>query len=180
MSECHVIRLRGPWDVAPLVAVDASDSESLPMSTRVAHPAMWPSTLADFRGAVRMTRRFGRPASLSDFDIKFSGDAVGEGIRLPQDLLPGSPLLQDPAQAPPLSVWLVLRGAAAGVRVALNGELLGTIDGATSLAQFDVTKRLAERNELTIDASPTSDPWPPDEVRQLTGDVQLEIRGDGA
>jgi hypothetical protein len=146
MSDCHVIRLRGPWEVAPLPSDGDATHSQLPTSTRVAHPAIWPSALANYCGPVRMTRRFGRPADIE----------------------------------PHLSVWLVLHHPALQARVTLNGESLGAVESTEAPTQYEVTQRLVERNELTIDASPTGDHWPPGEVRQLTGDVQLEIRGEGA
>lgn len=48
-------------------------------------------------------------------------------------------------------MWLVLEGVDALGRVELNGEQLGETTLAAGPARFDVTERLQERNELTVE-----------------------------
>jgi hypothetical protein len=68
-------------------------------------------------------------------------------------------------------VWLLFERVAGLATIRLNGELLGSTDGQ---AQFNVTERLAARNELLVDAEVA------DDCGGLVGSVILEIKASGA
>lgn len=60
----HRIRLRGPWECAPLAG-----AEPLPPPRRMTLPCRWAEGgLLDFAGRVRFTRRFGAPGRVDDFE----------------------------------------------------------------------------------------------------------------
>ncbi len=63
----HTIRLRGPWEVQPLVQQRGGEprSEDLPTCIRCQMPADWGGVLGpDFLGTVRYTRTFNCPTNL--------------------------------------------------------------------------------------------------------------------
>ena len=63
MSQPHVIRLCGPWDLQPLECFGAP--AELPKPARVQAPCDWAELLGhDFLGRVRYTRKFNRPTNL--------------------------------------------------------------------------------------------------------------------
>ena len=68
LSDPHTIRLRGPWKLEPLSETNAT--EQLPVAVRQKKlPADWSSVLgADYRGAVRYTRSFHKPAGLEELE----------------------------------------------------------------------------------------------------------------
>lgn len=72
--------------------------------------------------------------------------------------------------SPTEQVWLVCEGAAEHASLAVNGHQLGSVTGPNSLAEFDVTTLLGERNELvaTVESNQATG--------GLTGEVRLEIR----
>lgn len=80
-------------------------------------------------------------------------------------------------------VWLVCEGASERAVAVLNETRLGEITGATSPARFDITDRLAPRNELIIDVEFSArcpdihqaSNFEPRACRGLTGEVRLEI-----
>jgi hypothetical protein len=79
-------------------------------------------------------------------------------------------------------VWLVIEMPARAGDATLNGALLGRFDNSATLTEFDITARLRERNELSLDfdfippesaaATPESDT-----CTLLFKEVRLEIRG---
>jgi len=64
-------------------------------------------------------------------------------------------------------VWLVITGSAAGLTIALNGEVLANTTTPDDL-RFEVTGRLLPRNELRITGFASASAWP-------LGDVRLEF-----
>jgi hypothetical protein len=63
----HRIRLRGPWECEPLARLAGQNliAEGLPPPTRMTMPARWRDAgLPDFRGRVRLRRRFGYPGRI--------------------------------------------------------------------------------------------------------------------
>ena len=125
MSYPHAIRLRGPWEIEPLVRYLgeqnggwSESTEQLPPKGRVKPPGDWGESLgADFRGRARYTRRFRQPSGLETRE----------------------------------RVWLVIEGVDASGCVQLNGQRLGDVHGYALRASFDVTERLQPQNELVID-----------------------------
>lgn len=105
------------------------------------------------------------------------GDAARRPIQLPRDRLlkPGTAPIHVrffrrfhwPRPLPRAeSLWLVVEDAAERVEVTLNQELLGTGRGGI---QFDITRRVRQRNLLEISTlvSPDAPPW---------REVALEVR----
>jgi hypothetical protein len=93
MRDPHVIRLRGPWEYAPLERFDSDGP--LPAPGKITMPADWSATLgADFRGRVRYVRRFGKPGFTEPYeqiwivctvvrsraDVLLNGELLGEVI----------------------------------------------------------------------------------------------------
>ena len=96
MPPLHTIRLRGPWELRPLLS-ESQQRDQLPggeprgfAADAITQqlPANWDAVLPGFRGTVRYTRRFGKPTNLE-------------------------------AQE---RVWLVVNDVAGSVTVILNGE----------------------------------------------------------
>lgn len=129
----HLIRLHGPWEVAPVAryAQQANESwalsgESLPAPGTVKLPGDWSAALGvDFRGIARFTRRFHKPTGLHPGD----------------------------------QVWLTVDVSAHDVRLTLNGERLAPSTPASSAARprFEITERLLASNLLTIEVSNVSE-----------------------
>jgi hypothetical protein len=69
-------------------------------------------------------------------------------------------------------VWLVVEAVPSGAKMSLNDDTLGTGGSDARAAEFDITRRLDDRNLLTIDFAVVDSPDP-----SLT-DVHLEIRVD--
>jgi beta-galactosidase/beta-glucuronidase len=72
-------------------------------------------------------------------------------------------------------VWLVIARTADTCTAVLNGHPLGEIRGAALSTDFDVTRLLRERNELTLEFNFTLRQSAPD--KPLFEEVRLEIRG---
>jgi hypothetical protein len=73
MRDIHTIRLRGPWQLEPLMRyVDEGGqlrptTDDLPPPARATMPADWSAIFgSDFQGQVRHTRHFHAPAGLED------------------------------------------------------------------------------------------------------------------
>src|SRR5207248_2624791 len=64
---------------------------------------------------------------------------------------------------------LTFAGAADSAEVSLNGQLLGKPRGADGPFEFEVTRMLQARNELTLDVAAQSDGG-------IWGEVALEVR----
>ena len=142
MRDVHPIRLRGPWQLEPLVRyVPAggdrfeADSEDLPAATKAKMPADWSGSLGeDFLGQVRYTRRFHKPDGLEDLE----------------------------------EVWLVVEPPCSHATITLNGHHLGEarfsgpcvlvkspdshgpLKRASPGGRFDVTTLLKDANVLEI------------------------------
>jgi hypothetical protein len=158
MSEPHVIRLRGPWEMEPLArfAVDGGGSiseatDGLPGGARVAVPCDWEAVLGPgFLGRVRYARRFNCPTNLG------------------------------PAQR----VWLVLEGVDPAGEVTLNGQPLG-VAGFLTATRLNLTPWLRPHNILWVDVEMTAAAHADDRARPgraglaggLIGEVRLEIVG---
>lgn len=70
-------------------------------------------------------------------------------------------------------IWLVVDNAPRKGSVALNGRVLGSLDREPARSEFEITKQLATRNEITIQMpSESTEP----ELTSPFGDVSLEIR----
>src|SRR5687768_1866707 len=86
----HTIRLRGPWQCQPLArAVGSADGSvvwndsELPPACAIELPGDWSAALgAEFRGLVRLTRRFGLPTGLSRASRVWLAIAEVAGIAL--------------------------------------------------------------------------------------------------
>ena len=65
------------------------------------------------------------------------------------------------------TVWIVCEKVVGPAEVCLNGERLGPLEGTGS---FDITRRLAARNDLELGLQATDDGC------GITGEVWLEIR----
>ncbi|MEX2188410.1 MAG: hypothetical protein WD875_16500 [Pirellulales bacterium] len=126
MSTLHVIRLRGPWQFTPLarfVAESSGDSVRLVESTDGLPPS----------GQLQM------PADWSELLGREFRGRVEYRRRF------GRPTGIDSGRR----VWLVCDGADAWAALTLNGQRLGDVDGPAARAEFDITERLQERNEIT-------------------------------
>lgn len=66
-------------------------------------------------------------------------------------------------------LWLTFAGIAGSAEVSLNGQLLGKQQGADGPFEFEVTRLLQERNDLTLDVAAESDGG-------IWGEVALEVR----
>lgn len=131
----HRIRLRGPWDYAPLVRMSSvpdgsrdTGTEDIPQKGRMNLPCRWrDGGLTDFAGRVRFMRRFGYPGRIDGNE----------------------------------QVWLTFDGLTAAAQIRLNGQALSK--GLTaSPAAFEVTGLLMPRNELIVDvesATPDGGIW---------------------
>jgi hypothetical protein len=68
----HRIRLRGPWTCEPLFRMEADgvrDTADLPAPFRMTMPGRWEEGgLPDFRGGIRLVRRFGYPGRIDDHE----------------------------------------------------------------------------------------------------------------
>jgi hypothetical protein len=68
----HRMRLRGPWTCQPLFRFTQDGSRvtaDLPAAFRMTMPCRWQDGgLSDFRGGVRLLRRFGYPGRIDDFE----------------------------------------------------------------------------------------------------------------
>lgn len=123
MTQVHSIRLRGPWELRPLLSETSSREEILggePLGfgdcVTQQLPAAWAAVLPGFRGTVRYSRRFGCPTNLE----------AHERVRL------------------------VFEEIAGNAVVRLNGKLLGE---KVSDTFFDITAHLRERNLLEVDVT---------------------------
>lgn len=143
----HVIRLRGPWDCQPLARVTLLaggglrvERADLPPGATLVMPADWSAVLgSDFRGLVRLIRRFATPTGIDgstrvwlaidnvDWQARVSLNnrdlghiqLAGTTPSLPLALSPSLPLLSSPALPCP--------------------------------ARFDITELLSSRNELIVE-----------------------------
>src|SRR5262245_46475366 len=72
----HRIRLRGPWELMPLVRADGSKANLPPLTAHM--PALWRECgLTHFAGTVRHTRRFGAPRKRDSFErVWLAFDAI--------------------------------------------------------------------------------------------------------
>ncbi|HVS34010.1 MAG TPA: hypothetical protein VMS17_00410 [Gemmataceae bacterium] len=79
----HRIRLRGPWECAPLERRPAGE---LPPPMRMTLPCRWAAGgLADFAGVVRFRRRFGYPGQIDAWErvwLTFEGASDRAAVRL--------------------------------------------------------------------------------------------------
>ena len=152
----HVIRLRGPWQCAPLARTvllangqTANEQGSLPAGGRIELPADWGALLGnDFRGRIRFNRRFGLPTGIE----------------------------------PEQRIDLVIECVDAFGHASLNGESLGPL--GSNAARFDVTRQLKPRNELEVivelprlsaESAPLPRPGREHLPGGLIGEVRLEI-----
>jgi hypothetical protein len=86
----------------------------------------------------------------------------------------GCPTCLDPHE----TVFLVVDGCRLLGAVYLNGEPLGQlVHGKTDAAEFDITQRLKDRNELALELAVAADQTGGDAEAPLFRDVRLEIRG---
>jgi hypothetical protein len=120
MSLIHTIRLRGPWELTPLLAETLH--EMLPGGEPLGFaagtitqqlPAAWDTVLPGFRGTVRYTRRFGKPTNLEAHE----------------------------------RVWLIVSDVAGVAKLELNGEKVSDTSfdvtdrlQERNLSQIDVTQ----------------------------------------
>jgi hypothetical protein len=121
----HRIRLRGPWECAPLARLTQKpdgtsllSKEDLPPPCRMTLPCRWgEGGLTDFAGRARFVRRFGLPRRLDDFE----------------------------------RVWLTFAGIEGASTILLNDHSLGSYPQGAAPSEIEVTALLAERNELQIE-----------------------------
>jgi beta-galactosidase/beta-glucuronidase len=146
MSTLHTIRLRGPWEYTVQSRIEgASDAAS---------------ALVESNSNLPPSGRIVMPATWAEsLGPEFRG-------RVEYRRRFGRPTGITPNE----SVWLVCDGAEASAAFSLNGDLLGSTAGPDSPAEFDVTTRLTERNELVAVVECTHC------AGGLTGEVRLEIR----
>jgi hypothetical protein len=89
----------------------------------------------------------------------------------------GCPTCLDPHER----VWLVIEMPVRAGRATLNGERIGLFQDSPETAEFEITARLQERNELVLGFDfnqPTSASAFSDSAGELLfKDVRLEIRG---
>ena len=124
MSQLHVIRLRGPWQYEPLVrwALDAEGN----------------------RHAAGELPPPGRMVMPGDWGAALGPDFRGR-VRFARAF--GRPTRLEPGE----QVWLVVGGVDLSGTAELNGRPLGPVAGVREPTRFEVTDRLAERNELVIE-----------------------------
>jgi hypothetical protein len=86
----------------------------------------------------------------------------------------GCPTCLDPHEA----VFLVVDGCSLSGSISLNCESLGQIGtGRADAAEFDITQRLKERNELALELQVAAGHTGGNADVALFNDVRLEIRG---
>jgi len=120
----HTIRLRGPWQLEPIVRFVLQPDgtyrpvrKDLPPPAKATMPADWSEPLgADFLGRVRYQRVFQKPTGLE------SGERV----------------------------WLVIEGPRSRGVVELNRKRLGDVSHGESFGRFDVSELLEDHNGLEI------------------------------
>lgn len=151
----HVIRLRAPWDLQPLLRYVEREgrpeqTDELPSCGRAAVPGDWSQWLGeDFQGRVRYTRRFNAPTNL-DSDER---------------------------------VWLVVEAVDYEAEIALNDKPLGTLRSGQPPHRSDVTPLLQPHNLLAVDvhlppeafADATARGARASRAGGLSGEVRLEI-----
>jgi hypothetical protein len=161
MSDPHIIRLRGPWELQPLARYVGGDdplreeTRDLPPGGKVSVPGDWGELLGpDFIGRARYTRRFNRPTNLQ----------------------------------PDQRVWLALDGVDPRANVALNGRPIGQAQGYQATTRFDITAALQEHNVLAVEVCMPGASFADEGCRPgraglsggLIGEVRLEIRPNDA
>lgn len=161
MSEPHVIRLRGPWELTPLERWTATadgpprvTTDELPAGGKTPVPGDWAGHLGqEFCGKVRYLRRFHSPTNLDLSD----------------------------------RVWLVCQAVDARGVATLNDVPLFAGQEPSGPWSQDVTELLRARNRLVIDVelSPADllaeSPRRSERMGQaggLPGEVRLEIRSE--
>jgi hypothetical protein len=120
----HTIRLRGPWQLEPVLRyVRRGDggfdlaTNDLPAAGRMHVPTDWGAVLGgDFLGRVRYVRTFHAPPGLQ-FDER---------------------------------VWLVVEPQRSTARVVLVEDTLGVVAAGGRAGRFDITHRLLPTNRLEI------------------------------
>jgi hypothetical protein len=152
LHSMHTIRLRGPWQLEPILRfVPQADGayrwvkDGLPPAARETMPADWSSCFGpDFLGRVRYHRIFQKPTGLD------SGERVFLVVEPPRS-----------------------RGA-----VSISNRLLGEVEQGGLPSRFDITACLADHNRLEIIVEhPRSCDSPIDAQLPggLIGEVRLEI-----
>jgi hypothetical protein len=140
----HRIRLRGPWECEPLARFVARTDGSVESVT----------------AGLPLKRRVVMPCRLSEAGL---GDFAGR-VRFVRHF--GYPGRIDAHER----VWLTFAGVDQRAQVTLNGQFLGSRQGAEGPFEFEVTPLLGERNELIVDV----------EAREgdggLWGEVAMEVR----
>jgi Glycosyl hydrolase 2 galactose-binding domain-like len=163
----HLIRLRGPWQLEPVVRYVARPggyeptSADLPAGGTATMPANWSATCgSDFLGVVRYRRSFQKPTGLEPGD----------------------------------KIWLVVEPPQTLATVFLAEQPLGKVRDAGAAVRFEISRLLSDRNVLVIEvehpaldaAGCPSDASGPRVPGGLVGEVRLEIeegaggRGQGA
>jgi hypothetical protein len=161
MTEPHVIRLRGPWELTPLVRLTPVDrrpessASRLPSGGKTPVPGDWSGHLGDaFYGTVRYLRRFNSPTHLD----------LGE------------------------RVWLVCEAIDPRGTATLNEQPIFAAQNPAGPCAQDITDLLRARNRLAIDIELTPEDDRPEALRRadrrgraggLPGEVRLEIRREG-
>jgi beta-galactosidase/beta-glucuronidase len=157
MSEPHVIRLRGPWQLEPLdrwVACGSGEwrveTGDLPAGGKVAVPGDWRQLLGhDYLGRVRYSRAFNLPTNLG----------------------------------PREHVWLVLDEVDYQADVSLNGQFLGPVRPHHGAWRHEITATLRLHNQLVVDVQLPPEVHADPQLRGaragqaggLVGEVRLEI-----
>jgi hypothetical protein len=78
----HRIRLRGPWECEPVARAPSQPEHELPTPFQIALPCSWKDTLiGDFRGRVRLRRRFGYPGQIDATERVWFVLAGAEAVR---------------------------------------------------------------------------------------------------
>jgi len=134
MRDIHPIRLRGPWQYAPVSRRErqadgaiTDTTTDLPPAGRVTMPCDWRETLgSDFVGRVRFHRHFGCPTAVEPHE----------------------------------TIWLVMEAFDAGAQALLNGTPLGETQPGEP-ARFNITGKLNQRNELVLDITAPQPPAGP-------------------
>lgn len=147
----HVIRLRGPWEIEPLVRFEHSaagehreETADLPAGGKTLVPGDWGHLLgANFLGRARYTRRFNCPTNL------------------------------DPHER----VWLVFDGVSDEAQVSLNGQPLGGFAAHDCPHEYEITPLLVAHNMLSVEVCLRT---ASDHRGGLVGEVRLEIGRDAA